>query len=180
MSTSVARIVLVVLLSICGAFTWLAADAFLLTPIANEQVRLVSLRADLADVSQRAFVAQSELAALKSKRIDADDLFFVSPDGTGSASAVQERVREAIAKAGGVLISSQAVLDESAHGAVRIQVLVRARLDEAGLFDLLRRLQVGDPPTLLNGFEVGVSPGVGGQPPLDFTAVLTAFHTDAR
>jgi hypothetical protein len=159
---------------------WLV-DTLLLEPARSQQAQLLSLREELGAVVQRRAGTERELSVVRSSAVrGADDPTFTTANSASTTALIQERVRELVAQVGGVVISSQAGAEERIGDAlVKLQVLVRARFTEGALLRFLVDLENVSPPVILTALDVGPGAGPADQPPLDFTGVLTAFHSDA-
>jgi hypothetical protein len=156
-------------------------DVLVLAPLRSNEALLASLGEELNAVNLRRDAVERELAVARAGAAgDVDALLFASPAGPATAARLQELARDLVAEVGGVLVSSQAGNDDPvADGIVRVQVLVRARLTEEALIRLFAAVEASSPPMTFKAFEVAPNGGPVDQPPLDFTGVLTAFHSDA-
>lgn len=170
------------LLSLVAALGWLfavAVDIFALSPLVREEQRAAELRTELAALRQRAREAEADLA----RRLRASDerpplqLSMIGPDIEATSVSMQEIARGAVARSGGISVSSQASVGKSPGGGM-VTILVRARFSELGLLSFIRAMETSDPPMLVESFELSTLPGTI-ETPLEFSGIFLGFHSDA-
>jgi hypothetical protein len=159
----------------------LLMEALVFRPIGDREKEATALREELSGVRQRRLAVERELAALRQAASHVPKVgAYASADTATTAALVQERFRTLTDEVGGTLLSSQAAGEQAiSDGLTRLQVMVRVRLSEEGLFRLLAGLDAAQPPLMLAAFEVSLGPALADQPPLDFAGVVVAFHADA-
>ena len=164
---------------VCLAGGALLIDAVMFQPMRDRAQQLAVLRDEFLSVRGRRAAVDHELASLRSRPTRTTAMHaFATSDTATTVALIQERLRALTSEVGGILLSSQAGSELAASaGLIRLQVLVRARLSEEGLFRLLAALEAAQPPIVLAAFEV--RPGPIDQPPLDFTGVVVAYHANA-
>jgi len=177
----IARITIVTLMLVSGLIAISATDAVLLSPIRVADGQLAELSAELTAARGRRSDVQQSLADLRSRKTDETSYFIMSKDSATTIATIQEELRAAVLAVGGQLVSSQGGIGNAADAtAARVQILLRARLSEAGLFEFVRQIEQRSPPIFIQSFEIAPSAAALGQgATLDFSGVLVAFHADA-
>lgn len=110
--------------------TWVAMEAWLLSPKRTVDAEIVELRAEIASLVDRGSAALDELRLTQSPPPKQETAAIAS-----LASDLHQIVRDAVVSSGGELVSSQSSEDGS-------QVLVRARLSETSLLGFARSIEV--------------------------------------
>ena len=146
-------------LAILGALLWGAVQvlAALLPASAGGQAEDAELVARLSAMAQRRPVLEQQARALEAALAAPRLLWSGSP--AFATAAMQARLREALATAGGALRSTAEAPPETEQGLLRIGLRVEANASMAALQEVLQRLGASAPMILVEGLTVTASPG---------------------
>ena len=136
-------------------------------------------RAQLADLVARVGRLRSELAADAGPTSMAPGAVAIGQPPAEAAAQLQEQARRQVVQWGGAALSSQTVTSDLGGGYTKISVLLRARFDEIGMLAFLRDMEQRQPLITVEALTVRPLPVGAGVQPLDVSATLAEFHTDA-
>lgn len=163
-----------------GPLAWVT-ETQLLDPARLAEASIGPLVKEIEGLRERRAGVEREIAALRQpSAFAATPLTYAAAGGDPGVTRLQEEIHGLILATNGVLVSSQAGNPSHADGNLtQIQVLVRARFDEADLLEFLGRVGALTPLVGLSAMELGPAGNALDGPPLDFTGVFVAFESDA-
>lgn len=167
---------LLVALGLMG--TWLALQ-FILMPIQTETSRLNAAQTSLADLKARREAVAAALAGLRDENgATADNRLDTQGSVEDALQRFQERVRDALATAGGMSIVSQSGSQSLSPGLTTLRVLLKAQLTEPRLMSFLKEIESGAPKVMIAALEM--HPEAGNQSgEIALTVTLQMLHADA-
>jgi hypothetical protein len=92
---------------------------------------------------------------------------------------LQGKIRQAVAAAGGIAMTSQTGSTPLSEQHSKLSLLLRASFEEEGLLNFLKQVETGMPPLIVESLAVQPTNAGRGQPSLDVTATIFVIVSNA-